>query len=162
MSDYLEKGGKTRKGGKFWHFFLSIMYNKNAVLYVIQLRLCIIEIPDNERNRSDRVEVALCGVQRGKSGKRGQYLFQSIAYMRSLSTDQISTPHNKRQENQSETQLSMTPISVSTQSQICQSVCSQSVHCRSPKTSKMSDWQTYRLRDNRSVNKPADITICDR
>ncbi len=52
--------------------------------------------------------------------------------------------------------------SVSTHSQICWSAICQSVDCRSPKISKMSNWQIDRLTDSRSVDKEADITICDR
>jgi hypothetical protein len=57
---------------------------------------------------SDGVEVVLCGVHGGKFGKRGHYLFQSVEpTCTALGTDQISTPYNKRQESQRETQLSV-------------------------------------------------------
>jgi hypothetical protein len=57
---------------------------------------------------SNGVKVVLCGVHRGKFGKRGQYLFRSVKpTCAALSTDQISTPYNKRRESQRETQLSV-------------------------------------------------------
>jgi hypothetical protein len=50
---------------------------------------------------SNGVKAALCGVYGGKFGRRGQYLFQSVEpTCVALGTDQISTPYNKRQENQ--------------------------------------------------------------
>jgi hypothetical protein len=57
---------------------------------------------------SNRFKVVLCSVHRGKFGKSGQYLFQSVEpTCVALGTDHISTPYNKRQESQRETQLSV-------------------------------------------------------
>jgi hypothetical protein len=51
-SQISRKRGENKKRGQNLALFLSIIYNKNAVLYIIRLGSCIMEIPDNERNRS--------------------------------------------------------------------------------------------------------------
>ncbi len=50
--------GRLKKGGKIGPTFESIIYNKNAVLYIKRVGLCIIEILYNERNRTAVAGVA--------------------------------------------------------------------------------------------------------